>query len=147
MTWDYRSGAVAYSYNEEGYDADDWLFSPLFDFPKDYVYEVQFDAKVSEGYAEVLGVFMASAKEIGSVTRTLLPLSELLSADAGRMRFLFQPNDDETSCLALHVASTFEYGDVLSIDNIKVRQRASVHAPAQPALSVAAAEKGAPDHC
>ena len=143
VTWDYRSGAVAYSYNEEGYDADDWLFSPLFDFPKDYVYEVQFDAKVSEGYAEVLGVFMASAKEIGSVTRTLLPLSELLSTNAGRMRFRFQPDDDETSCLALHVASTFEYGDVLAIDNIKVRQRASVHAPAQPALSVAAAEKGA----
>ena len=142
VTWDYRSGAVAYSYNEEGYDADDWLFTPLFTFPKDYVYEVLFDAKVSEGYAEILGVFMASAANIGSVTRTLMPPGELLSSDAGRMRFLFQPDGDETSCLALHVGSPFEYGDVLSVDNIKVRQRASVHAPAQPVLSVVAAEKG-----
>lgn len=142
-TWHYDAGTVVYSYDEGGNAADDWLITPPFRLDPEYLYEISADASTTDGYSDLISIHLAPRPEAESMERTLLPTTAITSSDAQTLAARFRPDGTDLCFIGFHAESTYETGDCLTLDNVSLTRKASIHAPAAPeALTAEAAPEG-----
>ena len=144
-TWFYEAGSVTYAYAEASMlDGDDWLISPPFLLDTEHVYELSFKAASGDGYADIISAWLGTRPQSGAMTQNVLPETEVNKASATTLTAMFHPEADGRACIGLHAASTYEAGYFLTIDDLQLRELASVHAPAAATdVQVTAAAAGA----
>ena len=142
-TWHYDAGTVVYSYDEGGNAADDWLITPPFRLDPEYLYEISADASTTDGYSDLISIHLAPRPEAESMERTLLPTTAITSSDAQTLAARFRPDGTDLCFIGFHAESTYETGDCLTLDNVSLIRKASIHAPAAPEdLTAEAAPEG-----
>ena len=144
-TWFYEAGSVTYAYAEASMlDGDDWLISPPFLLDTEHVYELSFKAASGDGYADIISAWLGTRPQSGAMTQNVLPETEVNKASATTLTAMFHPEADGRACIGLHATSTYETGYFLTIDDLQLRELASVHAPAAATdVQVTAAAAGA----
>lgn len=130
-TWVYDNGSACYPFAEaSALDADDWLITPPFVLDTEHVYELSLRASSGEGYEDLLSVWLGSSPDAAGMVRQILPVTAVNTSSYKDISTLFVPDGDGRCFVGIHAESTYSMGYYLNVDDITLRELASVYAPA-----------------
>ncbi len=126
--WNHGFEALVYEYNTDK-DANDWAITPPLRLDPEYVYQLSFKTLVSiEGYTEKLRVAFGSQPSVEAMATEIVPEFSITWTDKQPSTAVVRPQSSDFGYIGFHAVSDAD-NYFLLLDDIKVEQLASVHAP------------------
>ncbi len=126
--WNHGFEALAYEYNSNK-DANDWAITPPLRLNSEYVYQLSFNTSVNmEGYTEKLCVAFGSQPTVEAMTTEIVPEFSITWTEKQATSTIIRPQTTDFGYIGFHAVSDAD-NYFLLLDDIKVEQLASIHAP------------------